>query len=268
MNMDEGDTRLLIETCRKHGLLRNQVAYVLATAYHETAHTLEPVRETLASTDAQAIARLDRAWERGQLSWVSRPYWRTGFFGRGYVQLTHEYNYRKAGGIIGVDLVSDPSKALEAEISAEITVRGMLEGWFTTKKLGDYITLQRSDYVGARRIVNGTDRARAIAEHAREYEAALISEGYGNEKRPPVINERRDGKPPRSSSTESTTVRAGFIGILGTLTALIEPISDTLNQYSEALGIPVEWLLGGLILGSLGYVIYDRVRKGPEGDEQ
>ena len=45
MNMNLGDTRLLIEAGRERGLLRNQMAYVLATAYHETAHTMKPVRE-------------------------------------------------------------------------------------------------------------------------------------------------------------------------------------------------------------------------------
>ena len=35
MNLDLGDTRLLIETCKTHGLLRNQAAYVLATAYRD-----------------------------------------------------------------------------------------------------------------------------------------------------------------------------------------------------------------------------------------
>lgn len=35
MNMHLGDTRLLIEAGRERGLLRNQAAYVLATAYHD-----------------------------------------------------------------------------------------------------------------------------------------------------------------------------------------------------------------------------------------
>ena len=42
MDLDIGETRLLIETGRRFGLLRNQLAYVLATAYHETAHTMLP----------------------------------------------------------------------------------------------------------------------------------------------------------------------------------------------------------------------------------
>ena len=173
MNMDRGDTRLLIEVCRKHDLLHNQIAYVLATAYHETAHTMKPVRETLAATDAQAIARLDRAFAAGQLKWVRSPYWRDGFFGRGYVQLTHFFNYMRAGRELGVPLWNEPERALEPELSAEITVRGMKEGWFTGKKLADYITASKTDYVGARYIVNGKDRAHDIAKLARQYEAAL-----------------------------------------------------------------------------------------------
>jgi hypothetical protein len=208
MNLDLGYTRLLIETCRQHGLLRNETAYVLATAYHETAHRMEPVREALADSDDEAIRRLDRAWERGQLSWVSKPYWRDGWFGRGFVQLTHLANYKRASRELGVDLVADPSQAMDPEISALICVRGMAEGWFTGKQLSDYLDLKRSDYVGARRIVNGTDRARAIAEYAREYEAALLAEGYGVEKLVPVANERRDGTPPRESVAQSTTMRA------------------------------------------------------------
>jgi len=58
----------------------------------------------------------------------------------------------------------------------------MKEGWFTGKSLEDYITLYKSDYTGARRIVNGTDRAKLIAGHAVEYDAALKAMGYGEEK--------------------------------------------------------------------------------------
>lgn len=215
MNLDHGSARLLIETCRKYGCLRNQTAYVLATAHWETAHTLEPVRETLATSDGQAISRLTRAWERGQLPWVKSAYWTGGFFGRGFVQLTHRYNYERAGRELGIDLVSDPSRALEPEVAAEVIVRGMLEGWFTGKKLADYVTLKASDYVGARRIVNGTDRARAIAELACEYERALLAEGYGVEKPVVVANERRDGTPPRDSRTQSKTILAQILQWVG-----------------------------------------------------
>lgn len=186
MKLDIGDTRLIIAECQSRALLRNQTAYVLATAYHETARTMKPVRETLAKSDAAAKARLSRAWKAGKLPWVKRDYWSSGFFGRGYVQLTHEANYRKAGNRLGVNLVKEPSLALEPWIAAPVLVRGMQEGWFTGHKLSDYITLTRSDFTGARKIVNGTDRAKDIARYAREYNALLLMEGYGKSPQPPV----------------------------------------------------------------------------------
>lgn len=179
MNMNLGDTALIISVGRKHGLLRNQLAYVLATAYHETAHTMKPVRETLATTDAQAVSRLNNAWSKGQLGSVKNPYWRDGWFGRGYVQLTHKANYEKSGKKIGVDLVANPARAMDPAVAAEILVLGSKDGWFTTKKLEDYITLQKSDFVGARRIINGTDKASLIAGYAEKYDADLNAMGYG-----------------------------------------------------------------------------------------
>lgn len=179
MDLSHGDGRLIIAACKKHGLLRNQCAYVLATSHHETAGTMKPVRETLASTDAKAKELLAKAWKAGKMKWVTRDYWSGGYFGRGYVQLTHEENYRKAGQMLGIDLVGNPSKALDPDVAGEILVQGMRDGWFTGKKLSDYITLSKSDYAGARRIVNGTDRADMISGYAKSYNALLMAEGYG-----------------------------------------------------------------------------------------
>ncbi|WP_343314413.1 glycoside hydrolase family 19 protein [Brucella sp. BE17] len=162
MNMHLGDTRLLIEAGREHGLLRNQMAYVLATAYHETAHTMKPI--------------IERGGEKYLRSKNYYP-----FFGRGYVQITWRENYVKAGKALGADFVKKPELLLKAEYAAPILIVGMIEGWFTGKKLSDYITLQKSDFKGARRIVNGTDRADLIAGYAKDYDRALLSEGYGVE---------------------------------------------------------------------------------------
>lgn len=145
------------------------LAYVLATAKHETAHTMQPVRETLASTDAKAKERLTKAWKAGKMPSVKRDYWSSGYFGRGYVQLTHKANYEKAGKALGVDLVGNPSLALDPEIAGRVLIRGMLEGWFTGKKLSDY----PSDFMGARAIVNGSDRASAIAGYAYRFLDAI-----------------------------------------------------------------------------------------------
>ena len=166
----EGLNRLMDAT---RGLPLAHRAYILATAQHETAHTMQPVRETRAATDASAITILENAWAKGRLPWVKTPYWRRdaegkSWLGRGYVQLTHRDNYARAGAKLGVDLLTDPNAAMRPAVAAQILVRGMLEGWFTGKKLSDY-----ASYEAMRRVVNGTDRAKAIADLARGYEAAL-----------------------------------------------------------------------------------------------
>lgn len=155
------------------GLPVRHQAYVLATAYHETAATMQPVRETLAKTDADAARRLERAWKAGKLSWVKTPYWRADngkyWIGRGYVQLTHKVNYERAGKRMGVDLVADPSAAMSPMLAARIIVQGMSEGWFTGVKMSDCAT-----YRDMRKVVNGMDRADMIAGYAAKFETALL----------------------------------------------------------------------------------------------
>lgn len=156
---------LIIRTCRVEGLLRNEAAYVLATAYWETARTFLPVKEAFyLGPKAAAYQKKLRYYP---------------WHGRGFAQLTWEANYKKAGDAIGVDLIKNPDLAMEPENAAQILVLGMKDGWFTGKKLSDYITLKRSDYTNARRIVNGTDQADEIASLARKFNAELKLAGYG-----------------------------------------------------------------------------------------
>lgn len=198
-NFDLGHTKLIVSACMRYGLLRNQAAYVLATAYWETAHTMEPVKEAF---------WLSEDWRRDNLRYFP-------WYGRGFVQLTWERNYQRASTELGMDLTTDPNKVMEPDIAAEILVVGSRDGWFTGKKLADYITLQQSNYRGARRIINGTDKAAAIAEIARDYEAALLAEGYGLEAAPPVVDDRRDGTAPRAKAAQSKTILAQAAQWLG-----------------------------------------------------
>jgi len=160
--------RLLIKTCADDRVtdLRH-IANILAQVFHETGGRMQPVRETFATSDAQAIARLDAAWAAGKLKWVSAPYWRSGWFGRGHIQITHKDNYEKLGRRIGADLVGKRSLAIDPETSARIAVIGMRDGLFTGKKLSDYFSATVDDPVGARSIVNGKDKASLIASYHR-----------------------------------------------------------------------------------------------------
>ncbi len=150
------------------------LAYVLATTYHETASTMQPIEE----------------YGKGAGHSYGEPDPVTGqtYYGRGYVQLTWKDNYQKAQGEVinfntwesDVPLVSHPDQALVPWVAAQVAINGMAEGWFTGKALSDYLTPTTTDYVNARRIINGTDKAQTIAAYAQECEAALrLAHGEG-----------------------------------------------------------------------------------------
>jgi len=63
------------------------------------------------------------------------------------------------GDIFGIDLVNNPDLALTPEISAQNLVYGMLNGSFTKASLGRYINSSKVDFINARRVVNGLDKA-------------------------------------------------------------------------------------------------------------
>ena len=44
------------------------------------------------------------------------------YHGRGYVQLTHDYNYKKYGDRLGIDLLNNPELALDGDVAARIAV--------------------------------------------------------------------------------------------------------------------------------------------------
>lgn len=183
-------TNYLLDAIEAEGdIERNHAAYMLATAFHETARTMHPVRETLASSDDQAIRILDAAFARGRLPWVRKPYWRKdaqskSWLGRGYVQLTHKFNYERATRELGIDLIAHPEYAMVPNIAAKIMIRGMDEGWFTGKTLDQYIddadeadSEDLREYVNARPIINGKDKAEQIGLIAVKFEAALKAAG-------------------------------------------------------------------------------------------
>lgn len=176
-------TEAILDEAGMRGTRLEWLAYMLATAYHETARTMQPVRETLASTDDKAIRILDRSFAAGKLPWVKTPYWRRdkdgkSWLGRGLPQLTHKRNYEVMSPIVGVDLVADPNRAMEPRTAVKIMFEGMERGSFTAHKLSAHINGQKTDYYNARRIINGVESAAKVATYAKQFEAALRAAGY------------------------------------------------------------------------------------------
>jgi putative chitinase len=124
------------------------LAYLLATSLHETAAKMWPITELGSQEYLQG-----------------KDYW--PYIGRGLIQLTWEDNYRRASALLGLiddrDLVDHPEIALDSMISARIAFRGMAEGFFTSRKLGDYFNDDTDDPINARQIINGNDDDELIA---------------------------------------------------------------------------------------------------------
>lgn len=162
------------------GLAVAKVAYCLATAYHETAHTMQPVKENggpVYFTRMYDINgnRPDKARDLGN----THPGDGVRFCGRGYVQLTGRSNYRRADEELGLGgaLVTNPDKAMQDDIAAKVMRLGMVEGWFTGKRLSNYLHDNKAgsldQFINCRRIINGTDRAAMVAGYALEFQIAL-----------------------------------------------------------------------------------------------
>lgn len=157
MDLNLGCTAMLITAAQARKLLRNQCAYLLATAFWETARTMKPVVEAY---------WLSEDWRRTHLRYYP-------WYGRGFVQVTWQENYQRAENELGVPFTQDPNLALDPVNAANIAVLGMSEGWFTRHKLADYIDLQHSDFFHARQIINGMDHANDIAVIAEHYDDDL-----------------------------------------------------------------------------------------------
>lgn len=157
-----GTIRAIIEESRKQGLsLNSQIAYILATVKRETGDTFQPVREG------------DWVGHISTDEYRKKHYRYYPYYGRGYVQITWDYNYKAYSEKLGVDLVSDPDKALEPNNSLFILIDGFKNGVFTGKKLTDYVSKDSVDFLNARRCINGLDHAEQIKGFAEDFLSKL-----------------------------------------------------------------------------------------------
>lgn len=156
-------------------------AYCLATAAHETAFTMQPIKER--GGNGYFTRMYDIGGERPEVArrlGNTQPGDGVKYCGRGYVQLTGRSNYAKAAREIGVPLEDEPDRALEPAVAAAVMRRGMQEGWFTGKKLETYLPREADihQFSNSRRIINGLDKAVEIAAHALEFQSALKAGGW------------------------------------------------------------------------------------------
>lgn len=151
-----------------------QLAYILATVFHETGRRMVPVREGFAKSDVEACAAVARLHAQGRISRnYALPVHGVSYYGRGRVQVTHLANYRKLQERFGRPFVAHPDLLLNDAIDAEVAIVGHLEGLWTGRRLDEFLGAGGDDPTGARRVVNGTDQAGRIATHYGDFRAAL-----------------------------------------------------------------------------------------------
>jgi len=156
----------LLDTAELLGWDDRWVAYLLATTYHETALTMQPIAE----------------YGKGK----GKPYgvpdgpYNQVYYGRGFVQLTWYQNYQKQDDKLKLNglLVRVADTALELQIATDIIFGGMRDGDFTGVGLPKYINGSQTDFYNARKIVNGLDQASTIANYAVRF-ANAITHGAG-----------------------------------------------------------------------------------------
>ena len=159
-----------------------QAAYILATVWHETATKMLPIEEygrgknrtygTWYKNSKGELYSFKNGSKTTAYLFAEQPHL---YFGRGYVQLTWFDNFKKASEKLKHDFLNNPDDVMRIEHATNILLLGMKEGWFTGRKLSDYINQSKKDYLNARRIINSMDKASLIAGYAETFEKALRS---------------------------------------------------------------------------------------------
>lgn len=158
--------------CRRQGLrLNTQIAYILATTQWETAQTFRPVRESYWWDNQHGFEKAEKM--RQSHANIGRYF---PYYGRGYVQITWRTNYEKYSKILDIDLVNNPDLAMQPETALFILVHGFKTGTFTGRKLADYIDRDKTNFLKARRCINGSDKAKEIEAIAHDFLTQLDAE--------------------------------------------------------------------------------------------
>lgn len=217
------------------------LAYGLATDFHETGGTMQPIEENLNYSTEALISKFPNRITKAQAQqygrnsshsanqkmianiiyggdWGRKNLGNTqpddgwNMRGRGLAQITGRSNYVKFG------IASNPEKALNLTTAVDILFRGIINGTFTGHKLSDYFNATVDDPIGARATVNAKDKAKLIAGYYKSFLDALNKaiETYVNDGRktdfiaPDVKPQdaKPDDVPPAQSGTAWTAIAA------------------------------------------------------------
>lgn len=160
-----------------------KLAYILATDYHEGNKTFQPIKEI--GSNQYFIKRYwtnqKLAKELGNKSAQDA----INFCGKGKPMITGRGNYTKMSKILGHDLVRNPDLMLTMDIATEVMFEGMMSGKsfkgdFTGLQLVNFFNKTKNDPLNARRIINGTDKAKLIETYHYDFLDCLTNRDNRN----------------------------------------------------------------------------------------
>jgi hypothetical protein len=179
---------LLLRAARSGGITHlRRIAYVLATAQHASQFGGQLME--LGSGDAtdghdRAFDRYEPGTPQGAALGNTEPGDGARFRGRGFVPVRGRAAYAIWSHRLGLpdEIIADvatpffvahPAAMAQPGVAAQTIVRGMRDGLFTGVALGSHVNDKRTDYVRARRVIDGMKYARDVAEIAQSFAAAM-----------------------------------------------------------------------------------------------
>lgn len=199
------------------------LAYMLATVFHETDATMQPIEE-----------------KGGRKYLESKPYY--PWYGRGLVQITWEENYKKFG-------LKRAEEALRWDKSLDIMFRGMVEGMFTGRKLSQFFNERKDDPVNARKIINAMDKAKLIAGYHKNFlDSINAANGEASES---LVDGKEFGEATpllKDPSVRTVAASVGSSGALGWVMSYVDGWE----------GVLIVCVLGTVAIGALTYYFTKR----------
>jgi hypothetical protein len=201
------------------------LAYMLATVFHETAATMQPIEE-----------------KGGRKYLESKPYY--PWYGRGLVQITWEENYKKFG-------LKRAEDALKWDKALDIMFRGMVDGMFTGRKLGQFFNERKDDPVNARKIINAMDKAKLIAGYHKNFLDSIEAAKGITEAPESLVDGKEFGEATpllKDPSVKTVVASVGSSGALGWVMSYVDGWE----------GVLIVCVLGTAAIGALTYYFTKR----------
>lgn len=138
------------------------LAYIVATADYETGRTFLSIEDGTRGKGT-LYATMTKISGKPYIKPIQL------YYRRGIAPIVGYENYQKISRKSGIPIFENPELLMDEDIAIQILVDGMMQGWFTNRKLTDYFHKTKEDWEGARAVVHKNEKNKLIAALARDY---------------------------------------------------------------------------------------------------